>query len=123
MFDYVKSSYDLGEDFACPCQTKDIENCLGGTMTQYWISPSGQLFMIDYSHTADFVEDPNPNPKFSFMKFHWVPNGEHGRVSPIYLTKYVTIYPENWDGHWKERPEVMIHFKDGVVEDLIYNPT
>lgn len=123
MFDYVKSSYDLGEDFACSCQTKDIENCLGGTMTQYWISPSGQLFMIDYSHTADFVEDPNPNPKFPFMKFHWVPNGAHGRVSPIYLTKYVTIYPEKWDGHWKERPEVMIHFKDGVVEDLIYNPT
>ena len=123
MFDYVKSSYDLGEDFACPCQTKDIENCLGGTMTQYWISPSGQLFMIDYSHTADFVEDPNPNPKFPFMKFHWVPNGAHGRVSPIYLTKYVTIYPEKWDGHWKERPEVMIHFKNGVVEDLIYNPT
>lgn len=123
MFDYVKSSYDLGEDFDCPCQTKDIENCLGGTMTQYWISPSGQLFMIDYSHTADFVEDPNPNPKFSFIKFRWVPNGAHGRVSPIYLTKYVTIYPEKWDGHWKERPEVMIHFKNGVVEDLIYNPT
>lgn len=121
MFDYVKSSYNLGEDFSCPCQTKDIENCLGGTMTQYWISPSGQLFMIDYSHTADFVEDPNP--KFSFIKFRWVPNGTHGRVSPVYLTKYVTIYPEKWDGNWKERPEVMIHFKNGVVEDLIYNPT
>ena len=42
-------------------------------------------------------------------------------ISPVYLTKYITIYPEKWDGNWKER-QVMIHFKNGVVEDLIYNP-
>lgn len=127
MFDYVKSSYDLGEDFACPCQTKDIENCLGGTMTQYWISPSGQLFMIDYSHTADFVElkegDEGYDEKRLWTNFQWIPNGTHGRVCAYSITKYVTIYPEKWDGHWKERPEVMIHFKNGVIEDLIYNPT
>ena len=52
-------------------------------MTQYWISPSGQLFMIvDYSHTADFVEE-DPNPKFSFIKFRWVPNGTHGDIPSV----------------------------------------
>jgi hypothetical protein len=25
-------------------------------MSEYWISPEGQLYLIDYSHTADFVD-------------------------------------------------------------------
>lgn len=51
MFDWVKSSYNLGEQFTnTRCQTKDIEeHGIGGTMTDYWLSPSGQLFYIDYN--------------------------------------------------------------------------
>ena len=57
MFDYFRSSYDLGGEFTnVPCQTKDIEDYCSGTMTQYWLSPDGQLYLIDYSHTADFVQ-------------------------------------------------------------------
>ena len=41
MFDYVRSSYPLGEHFSGNCQTKDIEDGIGGTMTQYWIAPDG----------------------------------------------------------------------------------
>jgi len=56
MMDFIRSSYPLGEDFSGQCHTKDIEEGYCGTMSQYWISPDGQLYLIDYSHTADFVE-------------------------------------------------------------------
>ena len=57
MFDYFRSSYDLGEVFTDTCcHTKDIDDFSSGSMAQYWLSPDGQLYLIDYSHTADFVE-------------------------------------------------------------------
>ena len=123
MFDYFRSSYDLGESFTnVLCHTKDIEKGIGGTMSQYWLSPDGQLYLIDYSHTADFVElkegDEGYTEKYSWTNFKWIPNGKHGRVRPMYgLTKYITVYPEQWDGEWEHWPECRIHFKDGKLQD------
>ena len=116
MFDYVKSSYPLGENFSGQCQTKDIESFLGGTMTQYWISPSGQLYMIDYSYTADFEENPNPDPKRPWINWHWVPNGNRGKVSPMSLTKSNTIYPDKWIGKREELPKITICFNNGIIQ-------
>jgi len=118
MFDYVRSSYDLGEHFTnTRCQTKDIDN----TMTDYWLSPSGQLYIIDYSHTADFVElkegDEGYNAEVPLFNFQWIPNGNHGKVSPLYLTRYVSIYPEGWGGEWKEWPTLKLHFRYGKLVD------
>lgn len=112
MFDTVVSSYDLGERFThTRCQTKDIDN----TMSEYWISPAGQLYLIDYSYTADFVElkegDDGYNDKISLFNFQWVPNGTHGKVSPFYLTKYITIYPERRDD------AIRLHFRYGILQD------
>jgi len=122
MFDYVRSSYPLGEYFSGNCQTKDIEEYgIGGTMSQYWISPDGQLYLIDYSHTADFVElkegDEGYSDKIAFLNFRWVPNGTHGKVRPWNITKYVLIYPENWEGNWEDWPECRIHFVDGKIKN------
>ena len=122
MFDYVRSSYALGEYFSGNCQTKDIEEYgIGGTMSQYWISPDGQLYLIDYSHTADFVElkegDEGYSDKMAFLNFRWVPNGTHGKVRPWNITKYVLIYPENWEGNWEDWPECRIHFVDGKIKN------
>ena len=48
MYDNVRSSYKpFGEDFYGQNQTKEIEEGYGGTMSQYWISPEGQLYLID----------------------------------------------------------------------------
>ena len=33
------------------------------------------------------------------------------------LTKYITVYPESWDGEWEHWPECRIHFKGGVLQD------
>jgi hypothetical protein len=123
MFDYFRSSYYLDESFTnVPCQTKDIEDGIGGTMTQYWLSPDGQLYRIDYSETADFVElkegdEGYQEGRLSMLNFQWIPNGIHGKVRPMNLTKYITVYPEKWNGEWKDWPECRIHFKGGVLQD------
>ena len=103
MFDTVRSSYDLGPGYHKDLQTKDLE-CL---MMEYWIDPNGNLFEIDYSHTQDFTDD------FT----HYTANGNHGKVRPWRITKYIRVYPERWDGDWKDWPECRIHFKDGKLQD------
>ena len=122
MFDFVRSSYDLGEEFTeVELHTKDIEDGIGGTMSHYWLDPHGYLYHIDYSHTADFVElkegDDGFNDKKSFLNFTWKPNGNKGKVSPWLITKYVEVYPSTWDGQWEDWPRCKIHFKCGRLMD------
>ena len=123
MMDFFRSSYDLGESFTnTRLHTKDIEeHGIGGTMTQYWLSPDGQLYWIDYSHTADFVElkegDEGYTEKNSWTNFQWIPNGTRGRVRPTNLTKYITLYPESWEGDWISWPRLRLHFIKGKLMD------
>jgi hypothetical protein len=121
MFDYIRSSYYFDEHFLDNCQTKDIEDDYGGTMSQYWISPDGQLYLIDYSHTADFVElkegDEGYEDKLAIFNFKWIPNGTHGKVRPWNITKYVVIYPEKWKGKWEDWPDCRVHFVNGIVQN------
>lgn len=123
MFDYFRSSYDLGPDFTeVECHTKDIEDGIGGTMTQYWLDPHGYLYYIDYAHTADLVfydkEDPEYDSEHQWRNFEWKPNGNHGKVSPYLLTKYIEVYPSKWDGAWEDWPRLQIHFKYGRLLDF-----
>lgn len=123
MFDWVRSSYDLGEEFTNrTLQTKDIEKGFGGSMAQYWISPNGYLYLIDYSRTADFVEvkegEPGYDPVRGFLNFKWVPNGTHGKVTPIDITDYVEVYPDRWEGTWEDWPRCRIHFRRGLIQDF-----
>lgn len=122
MFDYFKSSYDLGEDFInVPCQTKDMEDCIGGTMTLYWLDPNGVLWRPDYVGTNDFCaikeNDPRYDPERLFLNFEWVPTGKHGKYVHHPITKYVEIYHETWNGDWKDWPRLKLHFKNGVLQD------
>jgi len=122
MMDYVRSSYNLGEHFTeTQCHTKDIEDGIGGTMTQYWISPDGYLYLIDYAHTADFVElkegDDGYNDNMALLNFRWIPNGTRGKVRVHCITKYIEIYPEDWKGKWEDCPRCRIHFKYGKLMD------
>ena len=58
MFDYLKSSYDIGPQFTnVELHTKDIEEYgIGGTMTHYYLDKSGILWYGDYKGTSTFEE-------------------------------------------------------------------
>jgi len=122
MFDYFRSSYDLGEDFTeVECHTKDIEDGIGGTMTLYWLDPAGQLWMPEYRGTHDFIiykeGDPEYVPNKFFSNHEWIPTGKHGRFIPYKITKYIRIYPSEWEGEWEDWPDCRLHFVDGVLKD------
>lgn len=122
MFDYFRSSYNLGEHFTdVVCQTKDIEDGIGGTLSNYWLDPHGYLYLIDTCGTSDLVildkDSPEYNDSLQILNFKWVPNGKRGKVRPHMITKYVEIYPENWKGTWEDRPTAKIHFKYGRLVD------
>ena len=120
MFDYVLSSYNLGEQFTnVECQTKDVEEGYGGTMSHFWIDPAGYLWVGDYRGTSqmEIYEEGHPkyNPDSKWMNFELVPTGVHGKYRVHALTKYIEIYPATWDGQWEDWPRCRIHFKYGRV--------
>ena len=101
MFDTIRSSYDLGPGFwNKELQTKDL-TC---TLSVYWISPNGELFEIDYSGTVDWGPD-----------LKTVPNGNHGRVRPVVMTREIEVYPARWDSKYAPFPTLKITFIDGVL--------
>jgi hypothetical protein len=121
MFDYFHSSYDLGEGFTnVLCQTKEIDpSGLGGTMSNYWLSPAGCLYVATYRETHNFEEikegDPDYKEKKQFLNYRWVPTGAHGKVEPFFITAYVEIYPAEWAGDWEDWPRMKLHFKSGKL--------
>lgn len=122
MFDVIKSSYNLGEEFTnVVLQTKDIEDCIGGTLTDYWIDPNGVLWRPDYTGTNTFEvieeDDERYDSKHLFLNYEWVPTGKHGKYVHHSITKYVEVYPADWKGKWEDWPRCIIHFKNGIIQD------
>jgi hypothetical protein len=122
MFDYFRSSYDLGEQFTnVVCQTKDIEEGIGGTMTDYWLDPSGKLWCPQYHGTHTFEEisedDERYDEKRGFLNFEWIPTGVHGKFKLHEITKYIEVYPSGWDGAWEDWPRLRLHFKYGILQE------
>jgi len=122
MFDYFRSSYNLGNTFTnVVCQTKDIEEGIGGTMTDYWLDPAGKLWFPQYHGTHTFEEisedDERYNEKRGFLNFEWIPTGVHGKFKLHEITKYIEIYPEWWKGDWHDWPRLRLHFKYGILQE------
>lgn len=123
MFDYVRSSYDLGEKFTnVVLQTKDIDDYHSGSMSGFWIDPKGYLWTFDYIGTSTFEEiketDSRYNKKIAFFNFEWIPTGKHGKIKPHYITNYVEVYPSEWDGEWESWPRLRLHFVNGKLLDF-----
>jgi hypothetical protein len=125
MFDYFRSSYDLGEQFTnVVCQTKDIEEFgIGGTMTNYWLDPSGKLWCPHYRDTHTFEEIPEDDERYNkrlrFINFEWIPTGVHGKFKLHEITKYINVYPATWKGDWHDWPTLRLHFRDGILQEYI----
>jgi len=122
MFDYVRSSYDLGEQFTdVELQTKDIEEGYSGTMTHFWIDPAGYLWCPNYIGTNTFEviekDDPRYSPKHLFLNFEWIPTGQNGKYRVHPITKYIKVYPSTWNGEWTNWPTLKLHFKQGKLQD------
>lgn len=125
LFDYVRNTdHRLGPQFYfTTLHTKDLD-CL---MHQYWISPIGQLFEIDTKMTVDLVDNPSFNEELQIAHKEWippyiyVPNGNHGKVRPCYITKTVEVYPEIWNGEHKDWPTRILVFRFGKIEYIV-NP-
>ena len=112
MFDTVRSSYDLGPGFHRDLQTKDLECC----MCEYWIDPTGKLFEIDYSGTHDFL-DVVKDKRWPVYKT--VPNGNHGKVRPVYIFKVIEVYPAKWDCKYAPFPSCQVVLYDGKLVKVV----
>jgi len=95
-------------------QTKDLE-CL---MFDYWISPAGELFQVDYSHTADLHHVPEAERKHRLHLWEWKPNGNRGIVRHVAWDGPVIVYPSRWHPTGGQWPEKSIWFKGGRIESI-----
>lgn len=107
MFDTIRSSVPI---FGCPwdhdLQTKSLD-CI---MAEYWISPSGQLYEVDYSGTHDWVEKPVEERKGMFDRFTTIPNGNRGRVRATNYWGHIHVV----SGNEKDWERTLI-FEAGVL--------
>lgn len=120
MFDYVRNSYDLGPGWKNKVlQTKDLD-C---SMNEYWIDPAGRLFEFDYSGTHDFIDVPEEERSAPWNIFEAVPNGNRGKIRPVYLFKVIKVYHSTWDGQYCDRPTCHILFRDGIIKEIMHEKT
>jgi hypothetical protein len=120
MFDYLRSSFPFPEPFMGINQTKDIEEGIGGTLSDFWIDPGGYLWCPKYHDTHTFEEIKEDDERYNergFLNFEWIPTGKHGKFVPHEITKYIEIYPESWKGKWEDWPRLKLHFKSGKLQD------
>jgi len=118
MYDTFRSSYDLGPRFTnVECQTKDLNSF----MDYYWMDPSGQLWITDYTGTSELQEDPNwvddGTLKSALFKYKVKSTGKHGKVKPVELTDYVTVYNYRGNESYDDAPLCRLHFVRGKLQD------
>ena len=112
MFDTVTCSYPLQDEFLNKeLQTKSFDNLL----EHYWISTSGELYLVDYYDTFEYKKDPN-----SLLGISPFPTGKNGKVTPQYYTGESVLYPSRWEGDYKIWPEVRLKFYNGKVFEVDY---
>ena len=124
MFDYLRSSYNFGEQFTAETvfQTKDIEEGIGGTMTDFWLDPAGRLWCPQYHGTHTFEEISKDDERYSdkhlFLNFEWISTGQRGKYRVHPITKYISVYPAEWKGDYDVWPTLRLHFIRGKLQDF-----
>ena len=121
MFDYVKCSASIGALTDVVCQTKTVEKVIHGTMSFYWIDPSGQMYIVDYTGTTDFRENCDSDDAPIWLHYHMVPSGNKGKVSPYLLTGDVVIYDSvtQADGY-NEWTYCKLQIEEGILQNFRY---
>lgn len=109
MFDTLISSYNLGPSFRVT-QTKSLHN----TMSTYWLSPGGELYLINYDGTQDFEYEQDDDAAL-WKGIKYVPNGTHGKVSPVDYYGILDIIPEKWTAHYAPYPRKRLYIDHGKL--------
>ena len=84
-------------------------------MVEYWLDPNGQLFEIDYSGTQDYVDVPEEERAAPWDTFKIVPNGNRGKIKPVFVTTTIEVYPTVWQCHYAPYPRQYITFIGGKL--------
>ena len=101
--DIVHCSYDLGPGFHNRLlHTKELSQ----TCSCYWISPSGELYEVDYTGTQDFCDDDDMPYKY---------NGNHGKVKPVSICTTLKLQPAKWDAYYAKCPTCIVTFMAGKI--------
>jgi hypothetical protein len=123
MFDFVRSSYDLGPQFTdVQLQTKDIEEFgIGGSMTNY-LDPSGYLCYGDYTGTSTFEEISKDDERYSdkhlFLNFEWIQQGKEVSIKFIPLPNIFQCILLNGRESGTDWPTLRLHFIRGKLQDF-----
>ena len=113
MFDTIHCSFDLGPSFHNrSLQTKDLYN----EMMEYWLSPSGELYELDFAGTQAFVL--KKEPVYPYERIIWEKSGCHGKVRATQLTREIEVYPVKWDAHYAPYPRKKLTFFHGRLYPL-----
>ena len=112
MFDTIRSSYPLiDKETDMELQCKDFD-CM---MQDYWISPAGQLFEVNFRHAFTCKEKPIPRRINRWDRILWEPNGLNGFVRPDYRTCMARLYGAT-------ETEALVYFKHGLIRDVTLCP-
>ena len=111
-FDYVRCSMDVGHLTNLTLETESLRSA----MDRYWVSPAGQLFVMNCDGTHDFLiiteSDPGYDYKYNWRNLDIVPNGCHGSVSPVYFTGTMDLTASVLDNVQGEQHLTLV-FTDG----------
>lgn len=118
MFDWFRSSYNLGEQFTeTVCQSKTFNDKYKGFLDFYWLDPSGRLWVVEDEYIFDIVDSDE-----NLLGLEYIPNGNHGKLKPCTISKTVVIYPQTYDGKWEDWPECALTFLNGKLQHYEARP-
>ena len=116
-FDTIINSYKpLGEKYLnVALQTKSLYNC----MEDYWISPNGELYNIDYYGCFSYKKNPDYNSSVSIHRTGLISpviavcTGNRGKVTPCWITEKVVLHAGIKDNSWTN---IVLYFKLGQLQ-------
>jgi len=90
---------------------------LAGICNMFFLSPNGELFIIDTNGCYDYEmtgpEEPHYDHDHLWKNWNTIPNGNHGKVAPFLFTGWVDLLPQ----HIIDRPDThSLEFVEGVLQ-------
>lgn len=106
LYSTIYSSFDrLGPNSIGEFQTKNLESL----MDEYWLSPKGELFFLNYADCYQITI--NDYPKNFLDHIRYESTGSHARMEPYNYNGMLTMY-RSCNNQWIEAD---LYFQNGIV--------